>query len=65
MVRAAGRAHPLGDRLGQSVPGNPQLGQNGFLPLPHPGLLRPLVQVVLAQQVQHGMDRKIGKLAAL
>ena len=44
------------------VPSDPQTLQNGLLPGPHLGLLGALVQVVIAQQMEHRVDRQIGHL---
>ena len=40
---------------GSKSPGDAQLRQNRLFPRPHLGLHRPLVQVVIAQQMQSGM----------
>ena len=44
------------------IPGDPQTLQDGLLPSPHLGLLGAFVQVVIAQQVEDGVDRQIGEL---
>ena len=41
-------------------PEDAQPAQDGLFPLPHLPLLGPLVQVVVAQQVEHRVDGQIG-----
>ena len=62
-IKAIHRLGGVGHANGHAVPrADAQLGQDRLFPFPHLGLHGAFVQMVVAQQVENGMDGEIADL---